>query len=139
MTERQVIDLLRHNIEAFNEGKYDEFAETLAETGSFEELATHRVTKSRDEEVELTMGWRKAFPDARGRIENIFASGDQAVAEIVWEGTHEGDLDGPVGRITATGKKISVPASMVVKVKDGRIAESHHYFDMQTLLGQIQG
>lgn len=138
MTEKAVVDLLRHNIEAFNSGDFDGVAETLAERGSFEELATHRVTKSRDEEVELSRGWRKAFPDARGTIKNIFASGDRAVAEIVWEGTHRGDLESAEGKLPASGKRISVPASMVVRVKDGRISESHHYFDMQTLLGQIK-
>lgn len=138
MTEKQVIDVLRHNIEAFNDGDLDELAQTLAEKGSFQELATHRVSRTRDEEVELSRGWRKAFPDARGTITNVFASGDQAVAEIVWEGTHQGDLDGPGMKIPASGKKINVPASMVVKVKDGRIAESHHYFDMETLLSQIR-
>jgi steroid delta-isomerase-like uncharacterized protein len=96
------------------------------------------VTTTRDEEVDLTRGWRQAFPDARGTIRNIFASGDQVVAEITWEGTHKGDLDGPTGKIAASGKRISVPASMVAKVRDGEIAESHHYFDMGTLVDQIR-
>ncbi|HSR42348.1 MAG TPA: ester cyclase [Longimicrobiales bacterium] len=138
MTEKDVIKLLRHNIEAFNDGDFEAFGSTLAETGSFEELATRRVNRSRDDEIALSRGWRKAFPDARGTIKNIFASGDQAVAEIVWEGTHDGDLEGPEGKIPATHKRIAVQASMVVRVKDGKIAESHHYFDMQTLLGQLQ-
>lgn len=132
------IEILKKNIEAFNKGDLETFGATLAPKGRYEEHATQRVVTSRDEEVDLTRGWRKAFPDARGTIRNIFASGDQAVAEITWEGTHKGDLDAPTGRIPPTGKRVNVPASMVVKVRDGVITESHHYFDMNTLVGQIR-
>lgn len=132
------IELLQKNIEAFNKGDLETFGSTLARNGRYEEHATKRVTTSRDEEVDLTRGWREAFPDARGTIRNIFSSGDQAVAEITWEGTHKGNLDTPAGRIPASGKKISVPASMVVKVRGDEITESHHYFDMNTLVDQIR-
>ena len=132
------IELLKKNIEAFNQGDFETFGSTFARNGRYEEHGTGRVTSSRDEEVELTRGWRDAFPDARGTIRNIFASGDQAVAEITWEGTHKGNLDGPAGTIPPSGKRITVPASMVVKVRDGEITESHHYFDMSTLVDQIK-
>jgi steroid delta-isomerase-like uncharacterized protein len=132
------VDVLKKNIEAFNKGDFEAFGSTFAPKGRYEEHATQRVSTSRDEEVSLTRGWRQAFPDARGTIRNIFGSGDQAVAEITWEGTHKGDLEAPTGRIAPTGKRVNVPASMVVKVRDGVITESHHYFDMNTLVGQIR-
>jgi steroid delta-isomerase-like uncharacterized protein len=134
----QPIELLKKNIEAFNKGDFETFGSTFAPKGRYEEHATRRVSSSRDEEVDLTRGWRDAFPDARGTIRNIFASGDQAVAEITWEGTHKGNLEGPTGTIPPSGKHVSVPASMVVKVRDGEITESHHYFDMNTLVDQIR-
>ena len=132
------IDVLKKNIEAFNKGDLETFGSTFAPKGRYEEHATNRVSTSRDEEVNLTRGWRQAFPDARGTIRNIFASGDQVVAEITWEGTHKGDLDAPTGKLAATGKRVNVPASMVVKVRDGEITESHHYFDMNTIFDQLR-
>ena len=132
------IELLQKNIEAFNKGDLETFGSTLARNGRYEEHATKRVTTSRDEEVDLTRGWREAFPDARGTIRNMVSSGDQAVAEITWEGTHKGNLETPAGRIPASGKKISVLASMVVQVRGDEITESHHYFDMNTLVDQIR-
>jgi steroid delta-isomerase-like uncharacterized protein len=137
MTEKS-IDVLKKNIEAFNKGDLETFGSTLAPKGRFEEHATRRVTTSRDDSVDLTRGWRQAFPDAKGTIRNIFASGDQAVAEITWEGTHRGNLDAPMGSIPPTGKRVNLPASMVVKVRNGEITESHHYFDMNTLIDQIK-
>jgi steroid delta-isomerase-like uncharacterized protein len=138
MADKDPIDILRNNIEAFNEGDFTKFGSTLAGKGRYEEHATHRVTTTRDDEVNQSRGWRQAFPDARGTIRNIFASGDQAVAEITWEGTHKGDLDGPTGKIPPSGKRVNVPATMVVKVRDGEITESHHYFDMNTIVDQLR-
>src|SRR5687767_255613 len=123
------IEILKKNIEAFNKGDLETFGSTFAPKGRYEEHGTKRVTTTRDEEVDLTRGWRKAFPDARGTIRNIFGTGDQAVAEITWEGTHKGDLESPTGRIPPSGKRVNLPASMVVKVRNGEITESHHYFD----------
>ena len=131
-------EVLKKNIEAFNKGDLETFGATFAPKGRYEEHATQRVSTSRDEEVNLTRGWRQAFPDARGTIRNIFAADDRAVAEITWEGTHKGDLETPNGRIPATGKRVNIPASMVVKVRDGVITESHHYFDTNTLVNQIK-
>lgn len=138
MADRDSIEVLRKNIEAFNEGDYKKFGDTLAKEGRYEEHATQRVTKTRDDEVNQSRGWRQAFPDARGTIRNIFGSGDHAVAEITWEGTHRGNLDGPTGSIPPSGKRVSVPASMVVRVRNGEIAESHHYFDINTIMDQIK-
>jgi steroid delta-isomerase-like uncharacterized protein len=133
------IEVLKKNIEAFNKGDLETFGSTLASKGRYEEHATKRVSTTRAEEVDLTRGWRTAFPDAKGTIRNIFGTGDQAVAEITWEGTHRGDLESPTGRIPASGKRVQLPASMVVKVNNGEITESHHYFDMSTMIDQING
>ena len=83
------------------------------------------------------MGWRRAIPDAKGTMQNIFARGNRVVAEIPWEGTHTGPLEGPGGTIPATGKSIKVPASMVATTEGDKLKEVHHYFDLMTLLQQI--
>jgi len=138
MPDRDSIDILRRSIEAFNDGDYDKLGSTLAPRGRYEELATHRANTTRDEEVSQSRGWRTVFPDAHGTIRNIFASGDNVVAEITWEGTQRGALEGPDGKIEATGKRINLPASMVARVHDGVISERHHYFDMRTMVDQLR-
>ena len=137
MMEQDVITLLRENIEAFNAGDATRIGTTLADGAVYDERGTQRRVQGRDEIVQTVLGWREAFPDAQGTIQNIFASGDRAVAEILWQGTHSGDLMGPTGTISATGKRIQVPATMVVTTEGGKIKENHHYFDMMTLLQQI--
>lgn len=138
MADRDSIDVLKRNVEAFSKGDFDTFGSTLAKDSRYEEVATHRVTTTRDDAVEYNRGWRTAFPDVRGTIRNIFASGDKVVAEITWEGTHRGPLEAPAGMIAPTGRHINVPATLVATVRGGVIAESHHYFDMNTIVDQLK-
>lgn len=41
-----------------------------------------------------------------GTSESIIVSGNQAAAEITWEGTNLGDLVAPGGTIPASGKRV---------------------------------
>ncbi len=137
MTQQDVGTLLRENLAAFSAGDMERLGATLADDSVYDELSTQRKVQGRDEQVKIFTEWRQAFPDATGTIQNIFASGDQAVAEILWEGTQTGDMAGPEGTIPASGKPVSVRASMVVRAEGGRLKESRHYFDLMTLLRQI--
>ena len=137
MTEQELMDLVRQNIEAFSSGDFEQFAMTIAEDGVYEEPSTQRRVSSKTEAVDLAKGWRQAFPDARGTIQNLFASGDQAVAEILWEGTHQGDLETPAGRIPASGKRIEMRATQVLRGENGKLKETRHYLDLMTMLQQI--
>ena len=137
MTQQDVGALLRENIAAFSAGDMGRFGATLADDSVYDEFSTQRKVQGRDEQVKIATEWRQAFPDATGTIQNVFASGDQAVAEILWEGTQTGDMAGPEGTIPASGKPVSVRASMVVRAEGGRLKESRHYFDLMTLLRQI--
>ena len=104
----------------------------------YQEFATQRRIESRDKTLETVHGWNQAFPDSKGTIHNIFASGNQVTVELTWNGTHKGDLAGPHGdAIPASGKSVEVPATQIVTVEDGKIKETHHYFNLMTILQQI--
>ena len=137
MADQDAVSVLKENIAAFNVGDAQKLGDTTTEDGVYEELGTPLRTQGKAETVEKLPEWRKGFPNAKGTIQNIFSSGDKAVAEIVWEGTHTGDFQTPQGTIPPTGTSIRVPASMVVTVEGGKIKEDRHYFDVMTLLQQI--
>jgi steroid delta-isomerase-like uncharacterized protein len=101
------------------------------------ELATQRRVQGPDAIVELSKGWRQAFPDAKGTITKAVESGDTVVLEIIWEGTHNGELKSAMGAIPATYKRVKIPAVEVVTFKGDKIAETKHYFDLMTMLAQI--
>ena len=131
------IGTLRENIEAFNAGDWDRVAATIAKDGVYVEAGTQRRTVGPAANLELMKGWKAAFPDATGTITNTFGSGNQAVAEITWTGTHDGDMESPEGTIPATGRKINLDACIAVTVENGEIKESHQYFDLMTMMQQL--
>ena len=103
----------RESIEAFNAGDRDRFRATLAETAVEREHATRTTTDGGD----------------AGQITGAFADGGRVTLQIVWTGTHDGDMHGPDGTvIPATGRKVAVPACMVQEVRDGRIVAVDPYF-----------
>lgn len=137
MAQQSAEELLRANIEAFNVGDFEAFGATLAEDAIYDEPGTHRRFESRDGTVGAASGWKDTFSDVEGAIESMTASGDTAIAEITWRGTHDGDFQTPDGPIAPTGNQITVRACMITTAKDGEIVETHHYFDLLTLLTQI--
>jgi len=59
------------------------------------------------------------------------------MAEVEWEGTHTGPFDGPFGTIAATNKRGRVQAVLLFTLKDGKIVENRHYFDLLTVMSQL--
>jgi steroid delta-isomerase-like uncharacterized protein len=131
------VKVARENVEAFTAGDWKRLKATLAPNSVYEELATQRRIKGADEIAAAYEGWKKAFPDAKGKVKNAVASGDTVTLEITWEGTQTGPLEGPQGTIPASGKRTVVEAAQVVKVRNDKIEENRHFFDMLGLLRQI--
>ncbi len=137
MTEQEMIHLARENVEAFNDGDMKRFKATLAPDSVYDEVGTHRRIQGAEQIAETVLGWKEAFPDARGTITKAVAGDSTATVELIWEGTHTGPLMGPGGTIPPSGKRQTTRAVEVFTFEGERIKESHHYFDMMTLLQQI--
>ena len=122
----------------FNEGNWDMVRECLADNVNYDEKATGRQAHTADAWIENSKGWKNAFPNATGTIVNRLEKGDTIVEEIMWKGTHEGDMMTPDGQtIPATNKSMENPAIMVSTFKDGKVVETKHYFDMMSMLAQL--
>jgi steroid delta-isomerase-like uncharacterized protein len=137
MAEQDAIKAVQANIAAFNAGDAQKMAATLADNTVYEEMATQRRLQGKEAAVKLALEWRQAFPDAKGTIQRITASGNTVTAEILWEGTHKGTLTSPAGAIPATGKRVQMRAVQVTTVEGGKLKQTNHYFDLMTMLQQI--
>jgi steroid delta-isomerase-like uncharacterized protein len=131
------VQLAKEGIEAFNNGDWERFKATLSSDAVYEELATQRKVQGPDQIVEASKGWKEAFPDAVGTITKVTEGADTVVLEITWQGTHTGDLISSMGVISPSGKRVKIPAVQVVRIKGDKVAETRHFFDLMTLLGQI--
>ncbi len=137
MTEQDAIAVARRGVETFSAGDWNGYGDVLGPNGVYEEVASQRRATGSEENVALAKGWKTAFPDAKGTIDNAFASGDTVAMEITWRGTQTGPLEGPMGTIPATGKPVTVKAVQIVKVEGGKAKEVRHYFDLMGMMAQL--
>jgi predicted ester cyclase len=84
-----------------------------------------------------TMEWLKAIPDARVSVRNELISGPWVVQEVTFEGTHRAPLEGPLGTIPATGKKLVVNAVIIARYENDLAIESRVLFDQVDVLTQL--
>jgi steroid delta-isomerase-like uncharacterized protein len=71
---------------------------------------------------------RKAFPDLKMHVINMFTQGDTVVTEELETAT-----------LSANGRSYKMPACVVMRVNDqGQIYETHNYWDTRTLFDQLQ-
>ena len=137
MSEQDNINLVRDSVAAFSRGDAEGSAASYSERCEYFEAGTGRTFKGRAEFQAAVKGWLTAFPDAKGTVTNVFASGDGVAAEITYRGANTGPLATPAGTIPATGKVAEVPSALVCRVRDAKIQSGTLYFDMATLLRQL--
>jgi steroid delta-isomerase-like uncharacterized protein len=135
--QQQLIDAAKAPLRAFNEKDWDAVRASVSPNLVYDEVATSRKVQGVEQVIPLWQGWATAFPDARATFHRELPSGNTVVFEVSWRGTHQGPLQTPDGAIEATGKRIDVPACMIVEVIDDKATVQRHYFDMGTILQQI--
>ena len=129
-------EVLQTYLDAFNRGDWEAYKATLTpdsvhiEPGGVE-LHGPEAT------VEGLKVFRVAFPDLTGEVVRLVPGEREAVAELVWTGTHTGPLAMPTGTIPPTGKRITTHAAKVFAFEGGLVKYSRHYWDLTELLGQI--
>jgi steroid delta-isomerase-like uncharacterized protein len=137
MPQKSVADLAKEQVIAYNEKDWDRARAALAPEVVYDEVGTHRKLEGVDDVLTAWKGWATAIPDSRATFHSETVSGNTAVLEITWKGTHSGPLNTGKGEIPATGKKIELRAIQVVDVANDRVKSVRQYFDMGTLLDQI--
>jgi steroid delta-isomerase-like uncharacterized protein len=82
---------------------------------------------------------RAAYPDIDYAIDDMFVSGDRVTLLWSWTGTNSGPLvPSPLYPDTPpTGKSVSLSGVAVLRLADGKVAESWSYYDMAGLLLQL--
>jgi steroid delta-isomerase-like uncharacterized protein len=125
-------------VDTYNDKDWDRARAAMTNDFVYEELGTGRKLTGPDATVEAWKGWAQAFPDSAGTYRGSHVANDGTVTlEVTWTGTHRGSLQTPGGPIAATGKRIELPACMVIELAGEKAKVQRHYFDMTTLLRQI--
>ncbi len=137
LTADELVKIARKQIDAFNNGDWEQMRGLLTSDAHYREFGTERAIEGPEQIIQLFEGWKTAFPDAAGTVTSSVASGDTAVLEVIWKGTHTGPLTTAAGTIPASGKSQETPAAVFYVFEGAKIKASRHYFDAMTLLKQI--
>ena len=137
MADTDLTTIAEDFLDAFNAGDWPRFAARLAPDVAYQESGTGRSTRGADAYVALCRGWKAAFPDAAGALHRAVASGDTVAQEVTWEGTQAGPLPTPSGTLPASGRRIAVPATLWLTLRDGRATAIHHHLDLLAMLQQL--
>jgi len=80
------------------------------------------------------MNYLNGFSDIEFTILDAFGQGDRIVKHWNFKGKHTGVFFG----IPPTGNKLDLSGTTLVTMKDGKIAKEQDFFDMQSLILQLQ-
>jgi steroid delta-isomerase-like uncharacterized protein len=96
--------------------------------------------RGRKAKAEMVAGYFGAFPDLKLDIPLILISGEYAVCEGTMSGTNTGPMSSPEGNAPATGRRVILPISYILKVgPDGFVQTDHTYFDDASFQQQLAG
>lgn len=88
---------------------------------------------TRDGHEAFARAFYAGCPDIHHTIDDVFAAGDRLAVRFTLRGTHSGALFG----IPPSGRHLTIVANVLMRVRDGRVAELHGIFDEAGMLRQI--
>jgi len=116
-----------------NGGDIDAFGDLLADD-FVEHEETPGLAPTRDGVKAFFSMFIAAFPDLRFEPQDVFASGDKAVARVRATGTHKGEFMG----MRPTGKSVDVQLVDMIRFGDDGLAREHWgVFDSMTMMRQL--
>lgn len=103
-------------VQAFAGKKWDEVWSLVDPRVLYNETSTNRRMRGIRNFMSILKEWEEAFPDSRITIKDAKSFGNRIVFDLQWTGTQEGPLFTTGGVIQPTGKKIDIPASIVIEI-----------------------
>ena len=138
LSPAQLITAAKASLQTFNDKDWEALKATVTPDFVYDEVGTGRKVQGVDAVLALMKEWAVTVPDSRATVNNACASGDTVIMEITWRGTHKGALRTPKGEIPASGKPIELRSCIVCEMAGDRLRAERQYFDMMTMLKQIQ-
>jgi len=124
--------IVRRWVEAFNEGNLDAVDELLTDTYIRHDPNSPEV-RGPEEEKQLIVMYRSAFPDLRFTVEDMVAEDNRVATRLGISATHKGELLG----IPPTENRLSLTALEIYRLREGKIDEQWVNVDTLGMMQQI--
>lgn len=121
--------------EVWNKGRADAIEEMIADDCVIHGLgdATGQPVTGPSEFKSFHATFREAFPDITVSVDDTVAEGDKVAARCSVYGKHTGDSLG----FKASQAPVEFTGMVIVRVREGRIAEAWNNFDFMRMYKQI--
>ena len=121
--------------EVWNKGRAEAIEEMIAEDCVIHGLgdATGQSVTGPSEFKSFHAIFREAFPDITVSVDDMVAEGDKIAARCSVHGQHTGDSLG----FKASQAPVEFTGMVIVRVRDGKIAEAWNNFDFMRMYKQI--
>lgn len=122
---------------AFNERNLDGWLSHFSTDAVWLNVPTEQRYVGFEGQKENYAAWNTPFP--RGVCKDMVIRGGEnfAVAEFNGAGVHEGPLITPQGEIAPTSKSTSVAFCDVHTIVNGKVTETHRYWDLEAAARQL--
>ena len=137
ITAQDNVTLARTIYNLFNQRKLDEATTHLAPEVKLITIPLNQNYAGHEGFQKLAEKLITAIPDCRIEVKNVVATEEAVAIEYIGRGTHTGPFAASTGTIQPTSKKVELQVCEFLKLKNGKIAESHIYFDSAALLRQL--
>jgi steroid delta-isomerase-like uncharacterized protein len=130
--------LIRRYYTCFNERRFDDAVALFTEDAILEQVPFQRRERGGAAYLVFANSWTRGFPDATIAVDRVRKGpGETYEVELVWTGTHQGDLVIGGCRFKATGVRATLHLREVLEFRDDRIAGACLSFDFQELAQQL--
>lgn len=126
-------------IEAFNDRDVERALSYIAEDCQVHEVPTGERWSGQEGVRSEFERWSTALPDGEQKVLNMITTDGWVVIEGTLGGTHSGPFVTDDLTIEPTGKKMEFPFCTVARVEDGKEVETTHYYDLETIMRQLEG
>lgn len=89
------------------------------------------------EATAYAMRWLNGFPNGKMTVRSEIVAGPWVIQEITMEGVQSAPLEGPMGTLPATHKKVVGHGVQLLRVENGQIAEARIYYDQYEFMSQL--
>jgi steroid delta-isomerase-like uncharacterized protein len=129
--------LATETIEPFNRRDFDAMIAMAGGKVDYTDVALGQHVTDGNAFKAAMQAWVDAFDDIKGTVTSAARDGDLLACEVVFEGTHTGPLQTPMGAIPASGRRISTRAAFFTRLEGDRVAGVRNYGDTLSMLAQI--
>ena len=132
-----MLDLIKNHLAALASSDWQAFRAMLGPNVVYDEMSSGQRVGGIDAYIASVQRWKKAFPDLRASVMRACSVVDRVILEVIWDGTHAGLLEGAFGVLPPTQRHAKLPAALFITMRDDKIVETRHYYDVLALLRQI--